>query len=78
MVNRLEYWYRSTCRKVFGIIIDNPFDLKQWIRMWFKYCMDCGVKLPNTYNRGDVCQKCFDEFDGLTIEEIMGIDETEH
>lgn len=44
-------------------------------RIWrwlLKHCMDCGVKLPSDYNRGDVCKKCYDEFDGLTLEEIIG------
>jgi len=33
--------------------------------------MDCGVKLDKTYDRGDVCKKCFDDFDGMTLEELM-------
>lgn len=33
--------------------------------------MDCGAKLDKpTYNRGDVCKKCFDAFSGATIEEL--------
>jgi len=34
--------------------------------------MDCGIKLTPDYNRGDVCAKCFDEFNGMTLEEIIG------
>ena len=34
-------------------------------------CVECGVELDESYNEGDVCQKCFDEFDGLTLEEIF-------
>ena len=41
-----------------------------WYRWLFRHCMDCGVKLTPEYNRGDVCSKCFDEFCGLTIEEM--------
>lgn len=44
---------------------------KWWFRFLFRYCMDCGVKLDKTYNRGDVCKKCFDEFDGMTLDELM-------
>lgn len=45
--------------------------MRSWFRWLFKICMDCGVKLPPSYNRGDVCKKCFDEFNGLTIDEIV-------
>lgn len=45
--------------------------MKKLFRWLFRRCMDCGVKLDKQSNRGDVCQKCFDEFDGLTIEELM-------
>lgn len=37
-----------------------------------KRCMDCGIRLKGSYDHGDVCEKCFDEFNGLTIEEIIG------
>jgi len=33
--------------------------------------MDCGIKLDKSYDRGDVCQKCFGEFNGATIEELI-------
>ena len=42
-------------------------------RFLFKKCIDCGVKLPKNFNRGDVCSKCFDDFDGLTMEELCSI-----
>lgn len=45
--------------------------VKQWLRRLFRHCMDCGVKLDKTYNRGDVCKKCFDDFNGMTLEELM-------
>ena len=41
------------------------------IRFYLFRCLDCGIKLRNSNNYGDVCQKCFDDFDGVTIEEIM-------
>lgn len=44
----------------------------RWFRWLFKCCMDCGIKLPSEYDRGDVCQKCFDEFNGMTLEELLG------
>jgi len=44
----------------------------RWYRWLFKRCMDCGVKLKSEKSdRGDVCPKCFDDFNGLTIEEII-------
>lgn len=46
--------------------------MKNWLRWLFWRCMDCGAKLDEpTYNRGDVCKKCFDDFDGMTLEEMM-------
>lgn len=44
--------------------------IKRWYRWLFRRCMDCGCKLPKSFVRGDVCRKCFDDFDGLTIDEI--------
>lgn len=48
-----------------------------YIRDIYRYyswkCMDCGANLschPLTA-RGDVCCKCFDEFDGLSIDELL-------
>ena len=46
--------------------------MKSWLRWLFRYCMDCGNKLGKTYNRGDVCKKCFDDFNGATLDEIFG------
>jgi protein-arginine kinase activator protein McsA len=40
-------------------------------RWLFKRCMDCGSKLTSTYKRGDVCDECYDDFDGLTVEEML-------
>lgn len=54
-----------------GIPQKTSEQMMKWFRWCFKYCMDCGVKLPSNYNRGDVCQKCFDDFNGMTIEELM-------
>lgn len=45
--------------------------IKRFFRKWFRYCMDCGVKLDKSYNRGDVCEKCFGDFNGATLDEIM-------
>ena len=42
-------------------------------RWLFKRCMDCGIKLSSEYDRGDVCSHCFDDFNGITIEELAGI-----
>lgn len=42
-----------------------------WYRWLFRRCMDCDIKLNKSYNRGDVCQKCFDEFNGATLEELL-------
>lgn len=44
--------------------------MKNWFRWLFRYCMDCGIKLDKTYNRGDVCKKCFDDFNGMILEEL--------
>lgn len=44
----------------------------KFYRWLFKRCIDCGVKLPRHYDRGDVCKACWDAFNGLTIEELMG------
>lgn len=36
-------------------------------------CADCGKPLSWEPTEPDeVCEKCFDAFDGLTLEEIMG------
>ncbi len=43
----------------------------KWFRWLFRCCLDCGTKLDKHYNRGDVCWKCFDEFEGLTTEELI-------
>ncbi len=45
--------------------------MKQWLRWLLRFCMDCGIKLDKSYNRGDVCQKCFEEFNGATIKELI-------
>lgn len=34
--------------------------------------MDCGIKLSKDYDRGDVCKKCFNDFNGMTLEELIG------
>ena len=53
-------------------ILPGELMFKTWYRWLFRNCMDCGIKLDKSYNRGDVCQKCFNDFDGLTIEELIG------
>lgn len=45
--------------------------LKNWYRWLFRKCMDCGVQLDKSYDRGDVCQTCFDNFNGMTIDELL-------
>lgn len=42
----------------------------RWYRWLCRRCMDCGVKLDQSYDRGDVCKKCFDDFNGMTLEEL--------
>jgi hypothetical protein len=42
-----------------------------WYRWLFKRCMDCDVKLSKSFNRGDVCEKCFDDFNGVTLEQLF-------
>lgn len=51
-------------------VITKVVMLYRWL---FWRCMDCGAKLePHPLTaRGDVCQKCFDDFNGMTIEELM-------
>jgi hypothetical protein len=46
--------------------------LISWYRWLFWRCMDCGAKLEShpLSARGDVCQKCFDDFNGMTAEEL--------
>ena len=53
--------------RIFGMSIDCSFILAvyRWI---FRKCMDCGEPWEN---RGEVCTKCFDNFNGATIEEII-------
>ena len=36
-------------------------------------CADCGEEWDRTplCEDGDVCQKCFDEFNGMTIEDML-------
>jgi hypothetical protein len=37
-------------------------------------CSDCGAEYDHTtgdYSPTDVCQRCFDNFDGLTIDELL-------
>jgi hypothetical protein len=38
-------------------------------RFVMKRCLDCGGKVTR---RGDVCKKCFDAFNGLSVEELTG------
>lgn len=47
--------------------------LKKWFRLVFHRCADCGVRLPLKWSwcEASVCQKCFDDFNGLTVEEMM-------
>lgn len=49
----------------------NEWTIVRIYRWLFRCCMDCGVKLGERGSRGEVCPKCFDEFDGMTIEELM-------
>ena len=46
--------------------------LNAW-RWLSRRCVDCGVKLDGTYARGDVCKKCFDDFNGVTLEGLLGL-----
>ena len=39
-------------------------------RYIFRHCMDCGIKLSCDFSRGDVCTKCFDNFNGVTLKEL--------
>lgn len=43
----------------------------KWYRWLFRRCMDCGYRLNNSYDRGDVCKTCFDNFNGLEIDQII-------
>ena len=65
----------------FGVVYDYVKDTTTFVafpktstkiqryRRWLtKRCMDCGVKLSREYARGDVCQRCFDHFNGLIFE----------
>jgi hypothetical protein len=45
--------------------------VKAWIRWLFRRCIDCGVKLDRSFDRGDVCEKCFDSFNGCTLDELV-------
>jgi hypothetical protein len=46
--------------------------MKRFYRWLFWRCMDCGVKLKSPkYNRGDVCTKCFDAFDGMPVDQLV-------
>lgn len=42
-----------------------------WYRTIFRRCLDCGVKLTPDYGKGDVCSKCFGDFNGVFIHEIL-------
>jgi len=44
--------------------------LKRWYRFLSRRCMDCGAKLHKPSNRGDVCVECYDDFDGMTLDEL--------
>jgi hypothetical protein len=47
-----------------------------WVRAWWRWlwrrCIDCGIKLDRSYDRGDVCEQCFANFNGMTLEELTG------
>ena len=45
--------------------------IKYYFRYIFRKCLDCGKQLSKKYYRGDVCKKCFDNFNGLTITEML-------
>lgn len=45
--------------------------IKAWFRWLFRCCIDCGIKLDKSYSRGDVCCKCFNEFNGIALEELI-------
>ena len=34
-------------------------------------CPDCGADMDDSYDEGDVCEKCWDGYGGLTAEEIV-------
>lgn len=44
--------------------------IRQATRYLLNQCIDCGWPLTKEYNRGDICKKCFDKFDGMTIKEL--------
>ena len=43
-------------------------NLFRWI---LKHCMDCGKKLSIDNKRGDVCDECFENFDGMLEEDLI-------
>lgn len=46
----------------------------KWLYIWrwiLHRCVDCGAKIENKHSRGEVCSICFDNFNGLTIEELI-------
>lgn len=45
--------------------------MRKWFRWLFRLCLDCGAKLEKVYSRNDVCRKCFDDFNGATIEDLL-------
>ena len=51
------------------------------IRSVYRYlmhrCLDCGKALSKEYDYGDVCDSCFDSFNGLTIEKMCNINAEE-
>lgn len=39
---------------------------------WFtKRCLDCNKPLNSKHNYGEVCTKCYNEFNGATIEDLF-------
>lgn len=62
------------CFDEFHVAKNGIFKMKTFkgvVRWIFRRCQDCNAKLPKGFNRGDVCKKCFDDFNGATIKEIM-------
>ncbi len=48
-------------------------DTVRWPRSMTTICPDCGNPLGEEYEPGDVCSDCFQAWDGLTTDEIIGL-----
>lgn len=62
-MNNIRYVIRNARDEKISIFV-------AFYRFFRKRCLDCGAKLEKYNERGDVCEKCYDNFNGITVEEL--------